>query len=123
MSVNGVAAYLPAVSETLAVKLNEPAEVGLPEICPDPDSATPGGRVPAITDQAYGGLPPVAANAAEYGVPILALGNGGAVVRNKGCRSGLVPSEAHPFNKGNEISNIIEKIKDSFCFPCDPDSI
>ena len=50
-------------SVTLAVMLNEPAVVGVPEIVPlDVDSVRPAGSAPELIPQLYGGVPPLAAN-------------------------------------------------------------
>jgi hypothetical protein len=48
------------------MKVNVPVAVGLPEITPPPDSVSPGGSVPEITDQVYDAWPPIAASVAEY---------------------------------------------------------
>jgi hypothetical protein len=53
------------VSVTFTVKLNVPLVVGFPEITPEPDSDSPGGRAPDVTDHVYGGVPPLAARVAE----------------------------------------------------------
>lgn len=57
-----VAATL-AVSVTFAVKSNDPAVVGVPEIDPAAEIVNPGGRLPAAMDQLYGGVPPLAESA------------------------------------------------------------
>ena len=49
-----------AASVTLAVKSKAPALVGVPEIDPLLAKASPGGRVPAVTDHVYGVAPPLA---------------------------------------------------------------
>ena len=49
-------------SVTLAVKLNDPAVVGVPEIVPlAAASVRPAGNAPALTLQLYGVVPPLAA--------------------------------------------------------------
>ena len=53
------------VSVTLTVNEDVPAVVGVPPICPEALSAKPAGRVPELTDQLYGVLPPLAASKAE----------------------------------------------------------
>ena len=62
-------AWLPvcdAESVAVTVKLLVAAVVGVPEIAPVLDeSVRTAGRVPALTDQLYGAVPPVAASAAE----------------------------------------------------------
>jgi hypothetical protein len=57
------------LSVTFTVKLDVPVLVGVPEITPAPDSVSPAGRAPELTDQLYAGVPPVALNAALYPVP------------------------------------------------------
>jgi hypothetical protein len=55
-------------SVTMAVKLNDPAVVGVPEIVPlAVASVRPAGSVPALTLQLYGAVPPVAVKVREYG--------------------------------------------------------
>ncbi len=50
-------------SVTFAVNGNEPAAVGVPDTTPDAGSRLkPGGSDPESSDQAYGGVPPVAAS-------------------------------------------------------------
>ncbi len=54
-------------SVTIAVKLNDPAVVGVPEIVPlATANVKPAGSVPALTLQLYGAVPPLAVNVAEY---------------------------------------------------------
>jgi len=50
------------LSLTLAVKVEELAVDGVPEMTPAEDSANPAGREPEVTDHAYVGVPPVACN-------------------------------------------------------------
>jgi hypothetical protein len=53
-------------SVTFTVKLNVPAEVGVPEITPlDAVKLSPGGRRPELMLQVYGVTPPVAVKVAE----------------------------------------------------------
>jgi hypothetical protein len=49
-----------AASVTVTVKLKLPATVGVPEIAPLAFIDNPFGRLPDVTDQLYGGVPPVA---------------------------------------------------------------
>ena len=53
-------------SATRTVKDTVPAAVGVPLICPAPLSVNPFGNAPALTDQLYGVVPPLAATVAEY---------------------------------------------------------
>ena len=48
-------------SVTLAVKLKEPAVVGVPEIVPAAESDRPAGKAPEVMLQLYGVVPPLAA--------------------------------------------------------------
>jgi ABC-type thiamin/hydroxymethylpyrimidine transport system permease subunit len=58
------------LSLTLAVKVNVPFAVGVPEISPLPAvSVKPVGRLPMVIDQVYVGVPPVACSVCEYAVP------------------------------------------------------
>ena len=50
---------------TRMVKFEVPAVDGVPLISPPADSVSPPGNVPDRRDQAYGALPPVAANVWE----------------------------------------------------------
>jgi hypothetical protein len=57
-------------SVTLAMKLNGPDAVGVPEIVPvAADSVRPPGKAPELTLQLYGVVPPVAARVVEYATP------------------------------------------------------
>lgn len=51
------------LSLTWTVKLLVPAVVGVPVITPAVLMVSPAGRVPAVLDQVYGVVPPVAARA------------------------------------------------------------
>jgi hypothetical protein len=55
-------------SFTCTVKAEVPACVGVPEIRPEPEMVSPTGKLPFITDQLYGPVPPVAAKVVEYAV-------------------------------------------------------
>jgi hypothetical protein len=65
VSVKDFVTLAPALSVTRAVKLYEPAFVGLPEITPEPARERPGGREPAVLVHEYGGVPPEAARLVE----------------------------------------------------------
>ena len=70
----------PVLSVTVSVNPNVPLPVGVPEIVPcDAWSESPGGSDPA-KDHVYGGLPPVAETATEYGVLMLPGARLGEVV-------------------------------------------
>ena len=67
----------PAESVTLAVKLNPPTFVTLPETVPSGDKLRPAGSAPLARDQLYGRRPPAAdRTTAAYGRPISPLWNG-----------------------------------------------
>jgi len=62
-------------SVTLAVKLNEPDVVGVPEIVPvAAASVSPAGNAPELTLQLYGVVPPVAWIIVEYATPACPAG-------------------------------------------------
>jgi hypothetical protein len=44
-------AVTPALSRTCAVKVNNPAAVGVPEMLPEEDNVKPAGKEPLRTDQ------------------------------------------------------------------------
>jgi hypothetical protein len=48
------------LSVTLTVKFDVPLAVGVPEIKPDDEILSPTGRLPAVMDQLYGEVPPLA---------------------------------------------------------------
>jgi hypothetical protein len=58
----GSVVCVPVLSVTATVKVNVPADVGVPEIPAGADefSLRPGGSCPEIIDQVYGGTPPSA---------------------------------------------------------------
>ena len=58
-----------AASVTVTVKGNVPAVVGIPESIPEPLRVKPVGRVPIVTVQVYGAVPPVALRAVEGYAP------------------------------------------------------
>lgn len=53
------------LSATVAVKVNVPADVGLPEIAPACDSVSPVGRPPVAILHLYPGVPPLACRVCE----------------------------------------------------------
>ena len=57
-------AVLPALSRTCAVKVNNPAAAGVPEMLPEEDNVKPAGSEPLRTDQVYAPAPPLAVNVA-----------------------------------------------------------
>src|SRR6185437_15974992 len=61
-------------SITLTEKVVLPVVVGVPDRTPAEDRVSPGGRVPAFTDQVYGVVPPVAAKVKLYAVLTTAVG-------------------------------------------------
>jgi hypothetical protein len=60
-------ALCAGVLESVTFTVNEevPAVVGVPLICPELLSVKPAGKLPELTDQLYGVLPPLAASDAE----------------------------------------------------------
>jgi hypothetical protein len=63
--MNGCVAETDAPSVTIAVKLNVPAIVGVPEMAPELAMLNPDGNAPLMVLQVKGGLSPVAVSAAE----------------------------------------------------------
>jgi len=53
------------LSTTRTVKLDIPAEVGVPLIVPSVDIVKPAGKDPEVTDQEYGASPPLAVSVTE----------------------------------------------------------
>jgi hypothetical protein len=63
MMVSDLVAVSALASVTLTVKVLVPVPAGVPEITPVVEaSANPAGKVPEVTDQLYGVVPPVAAS-------------------------------------------------------------
>jgi hypothetical protein len=61
--VKVAAAVVPTESLTWAVNVKLPVEMGVPESRPVAERVKPGGRVPEVWVNAYGGAPPVAVSA------------------------------------------------------------
>jgi hypothetical protein len=53
------------LSEAFTTKEYSPGAVGVPVICPETESDSPGGKDPLAIDQLYGVVPPVAKRLAE----------------------------------------------------------
>jgi hypothetical protein len=72
-----VVVWAVGVVETVAitVKLNEPAVVGVPEIVPAVDSASPPGNAPELRLHVYGVVPPLAPSVVEYATPTCPFAN------------------------------------------------
>ena len=65
MMLNGLVTDCPFAAVTLAVKLNVPVAVGVPEMTPVPlVSERPVGSAPLAIDQVYGVTSPLAASVA-----------------------------------------------------------
>ena len=62
-------------SVTFTVNEEVPAVVGVPLICPVALSANPAGKAPALIDQLYGVVPPLACSVVEYPLPTAAPGS------------------------------------------------
>jgi hypothetical protein len=86
-------------SKTKTTTLKVPAAVGFPVIAPVAEATErPGGRPNAV--QLSGGLPPVAARRAEYGVAFLAVGRLAVVTESSAFAVTVPPmfgSSAEPF--------------------------
>src|SRR5262245_41206538 len=73
-SVQVAVSVLPFESVTLNVMVNVPVAVGVPLITPvEAFSESPAGSEPDAMENVYAGVPPFAARATEYGVPLVAL--------------------------------------------------
>jgi hypothetical protein len=59
-----------SLTDTVNVAL--PAPVGVPEITPALESASPAGKLPEATDHVYPGVPPLALSETAYAEPTLA---------------------------------------------------
>jgi len=72
--LNAFVPVLFAASVTCTVNDTVPAVIGVPEITPvEAARVSPAGRVPALTVQLYGVVPPVACSVVEYAVPVVAF--------------------------------------------------
>ena len=67
--------------------------MGVPLRTPPDDNVRPAGGAPAVTDHAYGCVPPVAARVWEYAVPIVPFGRGDEVVIERGCGSIVIEND------------------------------
>ena len=96
--------WLPAtmlVSVVVAVKLNVPAAVGVPDILHDPLRFVPVGKLPADTEQTRGAVPPDVPKLWMYAVPMVPLGRELVVIEGVGfttkelssCVTQLSPTE------------------------------
>jgi hypothetical protein len=84
--VKGWLAKRRAASDTLAVKLQTPGVVAVPEMTPFEASASSGGSEPEVTCHWYGAWPPVAASVCEQAAPAVPEGRGEAVAMASGVR-------------------------------------
>ena len=80
VSPNPLLAIIPPPSLTCAVKLKVPELVGVPLNTPLLLKVNPPGKVPALTVQLYGSVPPEAVSVCEYETPTVPVGNGELVV-------------------------------------------
>ena len=69
VSENVVVACCVPLSATCTVKLDVPGVVGVPLIPPSFDNVRPPGKAPAVIDQLYGAVPPVAVKGWVYAAP------------------------------------------------------
>jgi hypothetical protein len=83
--LNAIVPVLFAASVTFTVNDTVPAVVGVPEMTPvEATRLSPAGRVPALTLQVYGVVPPLACSPVEYAVPAVPPGRD-VVVTVGGC--------------------------------------
>lgn len=84
VSVSPVVAVSAGLLASVTLKVSgvpDTATVGVPVIAPvDAFSESPAGKLPLVSDQAYGVVPPVAVRVAEYGVPTCPFGSEGVVI-------------------------------------------
>ena len=73
--LNAFVPVLFAASVTCTVNDAVPAVVGVPLICPVELSVSPAGKEPALIDQLYGVVPPLACSMVEYPVPVVPPGS------------------------------------------------
>ena len=59
----------PWLSVAVTVKLKPPAAVGVPLMLPALDSVNPAGRLPPVTANVYGPMPPLAVRMSAYDTP------------------------------------------------------
>ena len=79
--LNAFVAVLFAASVTCTVNDTVPAVVGVPEITPvDEARLNPAGKAPALIDQLYGVVPPLACSVVEYAVPAVPPGSDVVVI-------------------------------------------
>jgi hypothetical protein len=67
------------------VNPKEPPFTGVPLMVPEELGVSPPGRLPEVTDHVYGGVPPEAARACEYGVPTVPAGSDDVVIPKAGA--------------------------------------
>jgi hypothetical protein len=79
-----------ALSVTLTVKLDDPAEPGVPEMTPPVERLSPAGNDPLASDHEYDGVPPDAPKVCEYPAPTVPAGSDEVVIPNPG---GLIVSD------------------------------
>jgi hypothetical protein len=92
-------------SVTLAVNLNVPAAVGVPEITPVlAMSDRPGGKEPEAIAQLYGGVPPLAVSIPEYGTRTLPLDRDVVVIVSGGICTVRVVLPATPLKVADMVA-------------------
>ena len=88
VSVSVVVALCAGFCESVTLKVKaapDTAAVGVPVMAPVAAfSDSPAGKVPLVTDQAYGACPPDAANEVEYAAPTCPFGSEVVVMTNPG---------------------------------------
>jgi hypothetical protein len=86
------------------VKLAVPFTVGDPEITPPLESVSPVGRLPAVTDHVYPGVPPEAVRDALYGVPFVPEDKAVVVIASVEGVEIVIDSVAIAFTAGDSLS-------------------
>ena len=69
---------------TWTVKVEVPADVGVPLTAPPELSVSPAGRLPEVTDQLYGVVPPEAESDWLYDAPTVPAGSDDVVTERAG---------------------------------------
>jgi hypothetical protein len=104
-TVTGIdcAGFPESVAANVSVTVPGAVMTGVPEITPVPVlSNSPCGRVPAMSDQAYGPVPPLACKVTLYGEPAWAAGSTLVVTANgAGSPLTVVPTRPQPWSNSD----------------------
>jgi hypothetical protein len=99
-------------SFTCTVKAEVPACVGVPEITPELEMLSPAGKLPFVTDQVYGAVPPVAAKVVEYAIWGLPPGRANEITSKACfCKGELPPAPTTPAQPEDERTTAMSRGK------------